>query len=163
MKILNKVVSVFTKIEGMISLAAIGIMFLIGAAEVLYRNLFGQSIYWQQEIIVILLVWEVFMGAAYIFGTSELISVDVLYGLFRGRGKAALDIFINVAVLIVLIVILRYGWTYMLMQASLTTTALRITQSIYTIPMLISALSMLLEIIRRFIAGLSGAGAKEGN
>ena len=154
MKILHLLTKGLTKIEKWICLMALGAMFLVGALEVLSRNILGKSFYWSQEIIIIMLVWEVFMGAAFIFNSSKLISVDMLYEKFSERGQKVLDIIGNIIIIIVSMIVLYFGWSYMLMQVDLKTTALHITQRIYTIPMLISAASMTIEAIRRLIESI---------
>ncbi len=161
MKILNLLTKGLAKIESWICLIALGAMFLIGALEVLSRNILGKSFYWSQELIIILLLWEVFMGAAYIFNTSNLTSVDVLYERFSERCKKVLDVIGNIVIITVSMIVLYFGWDYMLKQVSLKTTALHITQSIYTIPMLISAASMTIEVIRRFIESILKKQPKE--
>jgi C4-dicarboxylate transporter DctQ subunit len=160
-KILNSITNGLTKIEGWICLVALGIMFLVGALEVLSRNLVGKSFYWAQELIIIMLVWEVFIGAAYIFNTSHLISVDILYEKLGERGKKVLDIINDIVIMIIALIVLRFGWKYMLMQGNLTTTALHVPQSIYTIPMIISFASMMIVIIRRFIKRMLKVQTKE--
>lgn len=150
------------RLEKLICLTALGFMFLAGALEVLSRNIIGYSFFWVQEFIVILLVWEVFMGAAYIFSTSSLICVSILYDKLSYFGKKVLDIINDIIVFIILAALLRFGWNYMMMQTAFTTTALHVNQCIYSIPMLISAASMALEIVRRFIIRLRRAGSEGG-
>lgn len=164
MKKLIAIKDMIIKIEGLICFVALGFMFLIGAMEVISRNMIKKSFYWSQEAIVIMLVWEVFMGAAYIFSTSNLIRVDVLYEKFNIQGRKVLDTVGSIIIVIISVIVLRYGFNYMLVQNRIKTTALGIPQSIFTIPMIISSASMILEVSCRFLERIFKLQLKkEGN
>ena len=109
---------------------AVGAMFLIGSLEVVSRNFFSKSFIWSQELIVVFLVWEVFLAAAYIYSTGTLISVVAVW----------------------------YGWQFQAVQAKFLTNALRLPQNIHSIPLVICGVSMLLRLLQKYLAKLFEKG-----
>ena len=143
-------------IEKWICVISLGIMFLIGALEVISRNLFDKSFIWSQELIVVFLVWEVFMAAAHIYNKGQLIGVGFFYDLVPPKGRAVLDVLIDVITAIVLVVLLYYGWEYQLVQGKFLTNALRIPNNVHSIPLVICAASMLLRLIQKYLSKVLG-------
>ena len=86
MKILRKIISILTEVEKWGAIISLGVMFLVGALEIVSRNLFKKSFLWSQELIIVFLVWEVFLAAAYVYNTGNLISVDFLYAHLKPAG-----------------------------------------------------------------------------
>jgi TRAP-type C4-dicarboxylate transport system permease small subunit len=56
----------------------------------------------------------VFMGIPYAFRVGAMVSVDVLYRLAGARGKRVFDLVTSVAALILVAVIIWWGWDYSL-------------------------------------------------
>jgi len=143
---------VLSEIEKWLCIICLGIMFLIGALEVVSRNLFDHSFIWSQELIVLFLVWEVFMAAAHIYNKGSLINVDFLYTHLKPRGKAVVDVLVDIITAVVLLVLIYFGWQYQTVQAKFLTNALRIPNNIHSIPLVICAVSMMLRIIQKYLS-----------
>lgn len=158
MKQFNKFMDILSQVEKWLCIIALTMMFLIGALEVVSRNLFSKSFIWSQELIVVFLVWEVFMAGAYIYNTGNLISVDFLYEHMTPRGKAVLDVLIDLVTCVVLAVIIYFGWQYQVVQGKFLTNALRIPNNIHSIPLIICGVSMLLRLIQKYLSRILKSG-----
>lgn len=161
MKILNKVIYWLTELEKYGCMLAIGAMFLIGSLEVISRNFFSKSFIWSQELIVVFLVWEVFLAAAYIYNTGSLISVDFLYANVGPRVQKVFDVIIDLVSFIVIIVAIWFGWQFQAVQSKFLTNALRLPQNIHSIPLVICGISMLLHLIQKYLSGILERGGRD--
>ena len=157
---LRRTVSLLTSIEKWGAIISLGIMFLIGALEVVSRNLFHHSFLWAQEVIVVFLVWEVFLAAAYIYSTGKLISVDFLYIHLKPGAKIVADVITDLITLVVLYVTIYYGWQYQLVQGKFLTNALHLPNNIHSIPLVFCSASMLLSMIEKYALKLMDGGKK---
>lgn len=137
---------------------AVGAMFLIGSLEVVSRNFFSKSFIWSQELIVVFLVWEVFLAAAYIYSTGTLISVDFLYANIGPGARKVFDAVIDLISAVVIVVAVWYGWQFQAVQAKFLTNALRLPQNIHSIPLVICGVSMLLRLLQKYLAKLFEKG-----
>ena len=161
MKTLRKFISILTTVEKWGAIFSLGVMFLIGALEVVSRNLFSKSFLWSQELIIVFLVWEVFLAAAYVYNTGSLISVDFLYTHLKPNGKKAMDVVIDIITLLVLYVTIYYGWQYQIVQGKFLTNALHLPNNIHSIPLVICSTSILLKIVEKYLSKIFDKGEKK--
>lgn len=89
------------------SLAVIMMLALI--REVVGRYFFNQPTDWAVDLNSYLLVIMVYLGAAYTTSIDGHVRADFLYGRFRGRPKAALDVCIDVASIFYVSILLWEG------------------------------------------------------
>lgn len=127
--------------------AILFIMVVINLVEIFSRNFFMISFIWVQELSIILLVWMVFMGAAYIYSKQSLIYVEAIYSRLKGLSRLILDIVVHIVSLFVLCIFIIYGIKYGINQLSSVTNALRIPFTIYSLPLILSSISMVMTMI----------------
>lgn len=161
MKILRKIISILTEVEKWGAIISLGVMFLVGALEIVSRNLFKKSFLWSQELIIVFLVWEVFLAAAYVYNTGNLISVDFLYAHLKPAGKKVTEVIIDAIMIVVLYVTTYYGWQYQLVQGKFLTNALHLPNNIHSIPLVICSVSILLRIIEKYASKLTREGKND--
>lgn len=161
MKVLNKIISLLTFLEKWICIICLGIMFLVGSLEIIARNLFRHSFIWSQEVIIIFLVWEVYMAAGYIFNTGRLINVDFLYSNVGPSVQKVFDVIGDIVTMIVLVIVVYYGWQFQSVQAKFLTNALRLPNNIHSIPLVLVSVSMILRIIQKYLSMIFREGGTE--
>jgi TRAP-type C4-dicarboxylate transport system permease small subunit len=72
---------------GTLMLAGVAINF----ANVISRYLFGEALFWAEEILVYLIVWGVFVGFAAIAANGEHLNMDLFSARLPGRWKTAVN------------------------------------------------------------------------
>lgn len=112
--ILLAVESVTTRFSLFIACLMMAIAATLGMFQVVMRFVLEIPAEWTEVLIRFSLVWMVFMGIPYAFRVGAMVSVDVLYRLVGARGKRIFDFVTSVAALILVAVIIWWGWDYSL-------------------------------------------------
>lgn len=93
------------------------IMILIETYSVFCRNITHWSIPWADEILRLIFVWIVFIGAAIALNSDELIALTLIEDKFKDKGKAVpynvLKVIQYVAALVVAILLCQQEWVTM--------------------------------------------------
>jgi hypothetical protein len=112
--ILLAVESVTTRISLFIACVMMAIASTLGLFQVIMRFVLEIPAEWTEVLIRFSLVWMVFMGIPYAFRVGAMVSVDVLYRWVGATGKRIFDFVTSVAALILVAVIIWWGWDYSL-------------------------------------------------
>lgn len=109
----------FLRIERVTSAAAMaGACFMLVAASVLgmfqivTRFILEQPAEWSEILIRLALIWMVFLGIPAAFRQGAMVSVDVVYRSVPAGARRALDWIVALAALVLVLVILWWGWDY---------------------------------------------------
>ena len=93
------------------SVVAMSVMLIVIFAQVVTRYFFGYTPEWSEELARFLFVWVVFLGSALIMGEGGHLAVQFLPDKFKGtKFGTALDIIINLAGYVFIILLLTQGW-----------------------------------------------------
>jgi TRAP-type C4-dicarboxylate transport system permease small subunit len=84
----------------------------LGAYQILARFVFHEPAEWSEVLIRFTLIWMVFMGVPSAFRQGAMVCVDIAYRKGGPRMRRALDWLIAVAALVLVAVIIRYGFDY---------------------------------------------------
>jgi TRAP-type C4-dicarboxylate transport system permease small subunit len=106
--------SVTTRFSLFIACLMMALAATLGMFQVVMRFILEIPAEWTEVLIRFSLVWMVFMGIPYAFRVGAMVSVDVLYRLVGARGKRVFDLVTSVAALILVAVIIWWGWDYSL-------------------------------------------------
>ena len=104
--------SVTTRFSLFIACLMMAIAATLGVFQVVMRFILEIPAEWTEVLIRFSLVWMVFMGIPYAFRVGAMVSVDVLYRVVGARGKRIFDFVTSVAALILVAVIIWWGWDY---------------------------------------------------
>jgi TRAP-type C4-dicarboxylate transport system permease small subunit len=77
--------------------------------QVFTRYVMNNPSTFTQELVIIILIWTSFLGAAYAFGTRQHMALIFLKGKVKGHSKLILSVFIDVVILLFAVVILIIG------------------------------------------------------
>ena len=84
----------------------------LGLYQILSRFVFEQPAEWSEVLIRFTLIWMVFLGVPAAFREGAMVSVDVAYRKGGPALKRALDVTIALAALLLIGVLIRYGFDY---------------------------------------------------
>jgi TRAP-type C4-dicarboxylate transport system permease small subunit len=84
----------------------------LGVFQIVTRFVLEQPAEWTEVLIRFSLIWMVFLGIPLAFRQGAMVSVDVLYRWSPPRLKRVLDGVVCVAALVLMLVILWWGWDY---------------------------------------------------
>ena len=80
--------------------------------QIITRFVLEQPAEWSEILIRISLIWMVFMGIPAAFRNGAMVSVDVLYRWSPPRMKRFLDWVVCLAALLLIAIIIWWGWDY---------------------------------------------------
>jgi TRAP-type C4-dicarboxylate transport system permease small subunit len=106
--------SVTTRFSLFIACLMMALAATLGMFQVVMRFILEIPAEWTEVLIRFSLVWMVFMGIPYAFRVGAMVSVDVLYRVVGARGKRIFDFVTSMAALILVAVIIWWGWDYSL-------------------------------------------------
>ena len=84
----------------------------LGAYQILARFVFQQPAEWSEVLIRFTLIWMVFMGVPSAFRQGAMVCVDLAYRKSGPVLRRALDWLVAITALILVVVIIRYGFDY---------------------------------------------------
>ncbi len=84
----------------------------LGLYQILARFIFHQPAEWSEVLIRFALIWMVFMGVPAAFRQGAMVCVDLAYRKGGPRMKRALDWLVAICALILVAVIVNYGFDY---------------------------------------------------
>ena len=86
----------------------------LGMFQIITRFVLEQPAEWSEILIRFSLIWMVFMGIAAAFRQGAMVSVDVLYRWSSPRIRRVLDGVVCGAALLLVAIIIWWGWAYAL-------------------------------------------------
>ena len=104
--------SLTTGFSMLLACAMMAIAASLGLFQILMRFVFEQPAEWTEVLIRFSLIWMVFMGIPTAFRQGAMVSVDVLYRWSPPNIKRILDFVVCGAALLLIGVIIWWGWDY---------------------------------------------------
>jgi C4-dicarboxylate transporter DctQ subunit len=95
-----------------VAAAMLAVMFVAFIIQIVFRYFLNFPIGWTSELTVIMWLWLVLWGAAFVVKESEEIRFDLLSGAFGRRGRIAMGIVSALAVLVLYGVSLPAAYSY---------------------------------------------------
>jgi TRAP-type C4-dicarboxylate transport system permease small subunit len=95
MKILRRLDTVLTKIEGTLLVTFLSIMLVLSFVQVVLRNAFSESLLWGEILLRHLVLWIGFLGAALATSRDRHINIDALTRFLTPRFRVTSKIITN--------------------------------------------------------------------
>ena len=95
-----------------VAAAMIGVMFIAFIIQIVFRYLFNFPIGWTSELTVIMWLWLVLWGAAFVVRESDEIRFDLLSGAMGKRTRIAMGIITAVALVVLYAASFPATWKY---------------------------------------------------
>lgn len=112
--------------------------------EIVRRLIVHKSFLWVQELNVILVVWLVFIGAAHMYLSFELLRVDFLHMRTKGLTRLIWSLVIHAVSIYVLYQFIVQSYRYMMHMLPTLTNAMEVSFAWYALPLLLSSIFMAL-------------------
>ena len=95
-----------------VAAAMLGVMFVAFIIQIVFRYFFNFPIGWTSELTVIMWLWLVLWGAAFVLKESEEIRFDLISGSVGRRTRIAMGVVTALAVVILYAASLPAAWKY---------------------------------------------------
>jgi TRAP-type C4-dicarboxylate transport system permease small subunit len=95
-----------------VAAAMLGVMFVAFIIQIVFRYFFNFPIGWTSELTVILWLWLVLWGAAFVLKESEEIRFDLITGSVGRRARIAIGIAAALALIVLYLAALPATWNY---------------------------------------------------
>jgi TRAP-type C4-dicarboxylate transport system permease small subunit len=90
----------------------LAVMFLAFLVQIVFRYFFNFPVGWTAELTVVMWLWLVLWGAAFVVKENEEIRFDLLQGAAGRRGRVAMGIVAALALLVLYGASLKASWDY---------------------------------------------------
>ena len=115
--------------------------------QVFCRYFLGSPLIWPEELATILSIWLTFIGAGYVYKKNRHLKMGYLVEKLPAPVRSFIDFMTHIAVLIFCYYIIKGGLRLIPIQGRNLTPALRIPSSFYTLPVVISSLTLIIFIL----------------
>ena len=131
MKILNQIKAVFDKILEVLGIICLSIMTIMIVYQVVARYVFNSPSAISEAMAQFLFVWMIMFGSAYVYGTLEHLTIDLLKDKFPPRMNMIVEIITNICLFAFILIICVYGgWKYTASQTARIDPSLHISMAI---------------------------------
>ena len=131
MKVLDKIKFVFDKILEVLGIICLSIMTIMIVYQVVARYVFNKPSAFSEALAQFLFVWMIMFGSAYVYGTLEHLTIDILKDKFPPKLNLVVEIFTNICLFVfVLLICVIGGYLYTTGQVKQIDAALHISKAI---------------------------------
>ncbi len=135
--------SIVKALEWVVTAAFIA-LFLLSVLQITLRYFFGESLFWEPDLVQFLFVWCVFTGAAVIYSRHEHILVDFLVRKAREGTQDVLALIQELVMILFLAVLIHQGIVVTILRMRLNYTVLPVPTGYAYLSIPLSAAVMLL-------------------
>lgn len=131
MKVLDKIKFVFDKILEVLGIICLSIMTVMIVYQVVARYVFNKPSAFSEALAQFLFVWMIMFGSAYVYGTLEHLTIDLLKDKFPPTLNLIVEIITNICLFaFVLLICVIGGYLYTVGQVKQIDAALHISKAI---------------------------------
>jgi TRAP-type C4-dicarboxylate transport system permease small subunit len=109
MSFLNKIRLMLNSIFEKLTVLIVIVMVVVVAAQVFFRYVLHNSLYWSEELAIFLFIWLTFIGGEIVLRNGNHIAIDALLNALKGVHKLLLSIFIDVVIIAFACIVLVSG------------------------------------------------------
>ena len=131
MKVLDIIKKVFDKILEVLGTVTLGIMTILVVYQVVTRYVFKSPSAISEALSQYLFVWMIMFGSAYVYGSKEHLTIDILKDKFPPKMNLVVEIITNICLFaFILLVCVKGGYNYMLSQVKRIDPSLHISMAV---------------------------------
>ena len=131
MKVLNGIKSVFDKILAVLGTICLAIMTVMTTYQVITRYFFSAPSAIADALSQFLFVWMIMFGSAYVYGSREHLTIDLLKDKFPPKMNMIVEIVTNICLFCFVCIVCVYGgWLYAKSQVKQIDPSLHISKSV---------------------------------
>lgn len=131
MKVLDGIKSVFDKILNVLSTITLAIMSVLVVYQVVTRYVFKSPSAISEPLAQYLFVWLIMFGSAYVYGSREHLTIDILKDKFSPKMYMIVEVITNICLFIFIAIVCVWGgWIYTVGQAKQIDPMLHLSKAI---------------------------------
>lgn len=131
MKVLHKTKFAIDKVLEILGIATLGTMTILVCYQVIARYVFSSPSAISEALSQYLFVWMIMFGSAYIYGSREHLTIDILKDRFPPKMLMIVEIVTNIFLFVFIILICVWGgWLYTAKQAVQVDPSLHLSKGI---------------------------------
>lgn len=127
------------------------LIILINALEIFSRYALDSSFFWVHEITILMANWMYFIGACLVYHRRRDIEIESFTKLFSKLLNKVLSVIVNCAIFVFLLILAHHTYNLVIVQSRYTTHGLGIPNHIFTLPLLIGTISIMLIVLNRIL------------
>lgn len=113
MKVLNKIKFVLDKALEILGTASLAVMSILVCYQVITRYVFNKPSAISEVLSQYLFCWMIMFGSAYVYGSREHLTIDILKDKFGSKTNMIVEIITNLCLFAFILVVCVYGgWLY---------------------------------------------------
>jgi TRAP-type transport system small permease protein len=145
------------RLEQVLSVVLLAVVFVTMAAQVVARYAFGSPFTWSEELARFAMIWLAFISAAHVMAQGQHITVDLISARLSRRGRLGVECFSSAAVLLSCLLLIVGGFPFVWRVAPVSSPALEIPMSWWygaaTVGLGLMALHTLLNLLESIRLG----------
>ena len=131
MKALDAIKNVLNKILKILGTVTLGIMTVLVVYQVITRYVFNAPSPFSEALSQYLFVWMIMFGSAYVYGSREHLTIDLLKDKFSPKLNMIVEVIANVCLFAFILLVCVYGgWKYTASQVNRIDPSLHISMAI---------------------------------
>ena len=131
MKALDAIKNVLNKILEILGTVTLGIMTILVVYQVITRYVFNAPSPFSEALSQYLFVWMIMFGSAYVYGSREHLTIDLLKDKFSPKLNMIVEVIANVCLFAFILLVCVYGgWKYTTSQVNRIDPSLHISMAI---------------------------------
>lgn len=141
----NKLLDAIGEVERIVGISLIALIVITIFIQVVTRYLFNQPIVWVEELATYAFIWGTFIGAALGLKRGRHIRIETFVAALTPRRASFFRLIAAGFVLVLMLFLIRHGWTVMAMEGRSRSIALPVSiprMWFYSVPLVVSACSM---------------------
>ena len=145
----KRLLDVIGVVERAFGVALIALIVVTITVQVITRYLFNYPIIWVEELATYAFIWGTFVGASLGLKQGRHIKIETFVMLLSPRRAAMVRFAAFFVIALLMVVLIKHGWTVMAMEGRSYSIALPIPVArkwFYSVPLVVGAASMLLTL-----------------
>ena len=152
---LRKFTDIFLKVFGVLATIAMIIMTIVILFQVIIRFSPINNIAWTEELSRFAFIWSSMLGAAIAYDRGSFASITMVPNALKGKAKWIFYFVVEIVVLLVAFIIIRYGFQLAIASSFMKTTALHAPMWIQYVPVPVGGIGIALSCIVHIVGMLT--------
>ena len=146
---LERVVRAIDRVEEVATSVILVIVIVINGMEIFSHSVLNQSLHWVYEINLLLGNWIYFLGICLVYYNKKDIVLEIVDRFISEETLKIYLIFINAIIVVILSLIIYYGWLLLFIQAKTKSMDLGIPNFYFSMPVVIGSVSIILIVVKQ--------------
>lgn len=163
-KIIDTISDKLNYVVSLVACALLAVILVCCTLQVVTRYVFNSSLYWSEEVARYIFVWCSMLGLSVAVKNGSNASIDVISGRLKGKAKSIQKIVVDVIIMAICVLLIRYGIQILPTMARTVSAALLIPNNYLYASVPVSAAIIVIHCLSNLcdsVAELSGKSVDE--